>query len=182
MSQVRFRSGTVDLELAGSESFVNRQLRLLSRYLEHVDEGALDVGSETPVPAETADLPAPVNGDAAPEPAAEHAPTGGDAHGDGNGEGNGLLAFYRANEPTGRDLQGEAALLFAYYLQRHERVGEPFKLGDLIRCCIHVGVDTRNFHRTLGTLARRGLLETLRRGQAYQLTEQGVATVESRLS
>jgi hypothetical protein len=160
MSSVRFRSGTVDLELSGSESFVSRQLRLLSRYLEHVDEDAL-----TGAFAAT-DEPLPANGDE-PRPASP--------------DGNGLLAFFRANEPAGRDRQGEAALLFAYYLQRHEEAG-PFRLGDLIRCCIHAGVDTRNFHRTLGTLARRGLIETLHHGQAYRLTEQGAAAVESRLS
>jgi hypothetical protein len=161
MSSVRFRSGSVDLELSGSESFVNRQLRLLSRYLEHVDEDALDAA-----PAD-AEEPLPVDGEE-PQPLSP--------------DGNGLLAFFRANQPTGPDRQGEAALLFAYYLQRHERDDEPFRLGDLIRCCIHAGVDTRNFHRTLGTLARRGLIETLRHGQAYQLTEQGAAAVESRLS
>ena len=167
MSSVRFRSGAVDLELSGSESFVNRQLRLLARYLEHVDENALEGAAEV--------VAAPANGDAAPsEPVPEPV--------SGNGNGNGLLEFYRANEPTGRDRQGDAALLFAYYLQRHEGDGEPFKLGELIRCCIHAGVDTRNFHRTLGTLARRGLLETHHHGRAYQLTEQGVAAVESRLS
>ena len=176
MSSVRFRSGTVDLELSGSESFVTRQLRLLSRYLEHVDEDALEVTLAAPE-------------EPLPEPAEEEPCLSGDelsANGDeprpASPDGNGLLAFFRANEPTGRDRQGEAALLFAYYLQRREREGEPFRLGDLIRCCIHAGVDTRNFHRTLGALARRGLIETLRHGQAYQLTEQGVAAVESRLS
>jgi hypothetical protein len=173
MSSVRFRSGTVDLELSGSESFVNRQLRLLSRYLEHVDEHAL----EATLAATDEPLPAPAD-DALVD--VEESPADGDEP--RSPEGNGLLAFFRANEPTGRDRQGEAALLFAYYLQRRERDGKPFRLGDLIRCCIHAGVDTRNFHRTLGTLARRGLIETLRHGQAYQLTEQGAAAVESRLS
>lgn len=173
MSSVRFRSGTVDVELSGSESFVSRQLRLLSRYLEHVDEDALEGAAVVPGEAGEADE-AGSNDEAVQET--------GPAPRERNGDGNGLLRFYRAHEPTGRDRQGEAALLFSYYLQRCEGEGGPFRLGDLIRCCIRAGVDTRNFHRTLGTLARRGLIETLRGGQAYQLTEQGVAAVETRLS
>lgn len=152
------------MELAGSESFVNRQLLLLASYLDHVDQNALEglAVREAPVPIE----PVP-----APAPTPVEAPPGVD----------GLVSFYRENEPAGQDRQADSALLFAYYLQRHEGL-ESLPLRDLIRCCIRAGVDTRNFNRTLGALTRRGLLETLRHGRAYRLSEQGVVAVEQRMA
>jgi DNA-binding transcriptional regulator of glucitol operon len=71
-------------------------------------------------------------------------------------------------------------LLFSYFLQCREGM-DALALGDLIRCCIRAGVDTRNFNRALGTLTRRGFLETVRPGHAYRLSDQGVAAVESRM-
>jgi len=91
-----------------------------------------------------------------------------------------VTTFYQSFEPSGSDRQADAALLFAYYLQRKEGL-RSLGLGDLIRCCIRAGVDTRNFNRTVGTLTRRGFLETVRHGHAYRLSEQGVAAVENRM-
>jgi hypothetical protein len=172
MSRVRFQAGDIDLELSGSEPFVLRQLKLLATFLGHVEEDAL---GEAPAVAESAPVKAAPPAEApTPAPAAPPPPTNG---GQASDE---LLAFYRRFEPAGLDRQSDAALLFAYYLQRRE--GLPaLQLSDLIRCCIRAGVDTRNFNRTLGTLTRRGFLETVRHGHAYRLSDQGVAAVESRM-
>ncbi|MHC4818266.1 MAG: hypothetical protein ACYTF8_09450 [Planctomycetota bacterium] len=91
-----------------------------------------------------------------------------------------VMTFYQSFDQSGSDRQADAALLFAYYLQRKEGL-RSLRLGDLIRCCIRAGVDTRNFNRTVGALTRRGFLETVRHGHAYRLSEQGVAVVENRM-
>jgi hypothetical protein len=172
MSCVRFRTGAIALELSGSESFVDRQLQLLSPFLGRVDAAALAVTSEA---ASVVILPpAPVQDDSL-ESAAE--PAMAEAPGEPADE---VMAFYQSFEQSGSDPQADAALLFAYYLQRKEGL-ESLRLGDLIRCCIRTGVDTRNFNRTVGTLTRRGFLETVRHGHAYRLSEQGVAVVENRM-
>ena len=162
MSRVRFRSGSVHLELQGSEDFVTRQLLLLRDYLGAVDVDALEaVAPEPPAPAEAETEFASA---AAAPPAEEDA----------------LTAFFRAHEPRGKQRQAEAALLFAYYLQKEEGM-RALELRDLIRCCNRTGVDTRNFNRTLGALTRRGLLEPLRHGRGYRLSDQGRAAVENRI-
>lgn len=190
MSRVRIRARDIELELSGSEAFVLRQLELLSSYLGNVDTEVLSSAPPAPVPAappvvaqEPEPEPAPeaaapppreaTNGGPAPA-AAPHAVNGG---GDAPDE---LIRFYGRFQPQGLDRQSDAALLFAYYLQQRE--GLPaLQLGDLIRCCIRAGVDTRNFNRTLGILTRRGYLETVRHGHAYRLSDHGVAAVESRM-
>jgi len=211
MSRVRFRAGDIEMELTGSEPFVLRQLKLLSGYLGGVDARVLDdvpveeAASVEPPPRVAQPAPAPVVGGApvssepavaayAPEPAppaaepvAPTAPTNGGhampaalpANGGGEAADE-LIRFYGRFQPQGLDRQSDAALLFAYYLQKRE--GQTsLQLGDLIRCCIRAGVDTRNFNRTLGILTRRGYLETVRHGHAYRLSEHGVAAVESRM-
>ncbi len=206
MSRVRFRAGDIDLELSGSEPFVLRQLKSLATFLGRVDPGALgeaevpvaplaeafaqesaavvepaSLAEPAPAPAATAGLAAmaePAHAGAPPNgrPAPAHARP---VHG-GTGAPDDLLRFYRGFEPQDLDRQSDAALLFAYYLQRREGLSS-LQIGDLIRCCIRVGVDTRNFNRTLGTLTRRGFLETARQGHGYRLSDQGVAAVESRM-
>jgi hypothetical protein len=181
MSRVRFHAGDIDLELSGSESFVLRQLKLLSTFLGPVEEEALESGTEAssaPVAAEVA----PVAEEPAPEvPApADSAPAPAPPPVNGTEPPDALLSFYRGFQPAGLDRQSDAALLFAYYLQRREG-RDALQLGDLIRCCIRAGVDTRNFNRSVGTLTRRGYLETVRHGHAYRLSDQGVAAVESRM-
>jgi hypothetical protein len=185
MSKVRFHAGDIDLELSGSEPFVLRQLKLLGAFLGPVDASALSDPQGAPTPAPTSPVEPPVAlgavAEALPSPPAllEAAPAPEPPR-PTNGEGDELLEFYRGFEPQGLDRQSDAALLFAYYLQRHE--GQPsLEIKDLIRCCIRAGVDTRNFNRTLGTLTRRGFLEAARQGTGYRLSDQGVAAVESRL-
>lgn len=186
MSCVRFRAGTIALELSGSESFVDRQLQLLSPFLGQVDVEALtSPGAAEPVALEPT---VPTNGDSAeiaveaavPEVAVAPAEHAAEAVPEPAEPADEVMAFYQSFEPSGADTQADAALLFAYYLQRKEGLSS-LRLGDLIRCCIRAGVDTRNFNRTVGTLTRRGFLETVRHGHAYRLSEQGVAVVENRM-
>jgi hypothetical protein len=92
-----------------------------------------------------------------------------------------LQRWFRTLPAGDKDPQVDAALLFAYFLQRREgktAVG----IGDLLRCCVRAGVDSRNFHRSLGVLSRRGLLEEVRHGSLYRISEQGIEAVEERLS
>jgi hypothetical protein len=192
MSRVRFHAGDIDLELSGSEPFVLRQLKLLATCLGHVDADALGEPVEPPqAAAEDAAAAPPVVAPEEPAPAVETAPlaaaTNGGASSAPQRPANGgaetpdeLLRFYQGFRPQDLDRQSDAALLFAYYLQQREGV-PSLQIGDLIRCCIRAGVDTRNFNRTLGTLTRRGFLENARQGGGYRLSEQGVAAVESRM-
>ncbi len=195
MSRVRFHAGDIDLEFSGSEPFVLRQLRLLASCLGRVDPEALgDPETTAPLPAATAEPavaavppPAPiVEPPAAIEPSPPAAATNGGPPpapprpANGGAEADALLRFYQGFRPLDLDRQSDAALLFAYYLQQREG-HSSLQIGDLIRCCIRAGVDTRNFNRTLGTLTRRGFLETSRQGGGYRLSEQGVAAVESRM-
>jgi hypothetical protein len=184
MSRVRFHAGDIDLELSGSEPFVLRQLKLLSTLLGPVDPAALE---EAEAPGAAAVPEPPPEPAAEPvlaaEPAAapaESAPVAPPGPVNGGADGGELLRFYQGFRPQDLDRQSDAALLFAYYLQQRE--GHPsLGIGDLIRCCIRAGVDTRNFNRTLGTLTRRGFLEAARQGGGYRLSEQGVRAVESRM-
>jgi len=189
MSRIRFRAGAVNLELSGSEPFMVRQLQLLSPYLGQVDSAALDGADRSlppgPLPEsspEPVEEPKPTNGRVqVVEAPPVQLPKGGKAGKGGEDGEDGLVGFFRAHEPVGGDRQAGSALLFAYYLQ--EREGRrAVDIGDLIRCCIRAGVDTRNFNRTLGGLTRRGLLQALRHGHRYRLSEQGAKSVEQRVN
>lgn len=177
MGSARFRTSEIDLELRGSESFVLRQLLALAPGLGRVDPAAL---TESPPRAPAPPPPSEVAQAAPPPPAAPFEPAPAEppvaAEGDAASE-DGLLRFYRSFPAPRREEQAEAALLFAYYLQREEGLS-ALRLGDLLRCCMRAGVDSRNFHRSIGVLTRRGLIEEVRRGETYRISEQGVATVE----
>lgn len=206
MSSIHFRSGEIDLQLRGSESFLLRQLLLFAPALGRVDSRALQVPAaaapppETPVQAlppeakepataiptplaATSEPAAPVATAAfsvAPPPAEAVAavPRNGDTT---HTPEDDLASFYRSFVPMDRDRQVDAALLFAYYLQRKQGFAEV-NIADLLRACIRAGVDSRNFHRALGVLTRRGLLEELSQGKRYRISEQGVGAVEERMS
>ena len=118
-----------------------------------------------------------MRGFAVSQPVKSASPSNG---GSGDQPTDELGRFFRSFQPAGMDRQSDAALLFAYFLQRREGLAS-LQLKDLIRCCIRAGVDTRNFNRSVGTLTRRGFLETVQHGQAYRLSARGVAAVESRM-
>ncbi len=181
MTTIHFRAGGIDLELRGSEDFVLRQLRLLSPALGPVDPNALngftpavavveEEASPEVLPASTEDVAL-----TKPEPEAEAAPEVEAAPVDE------LVEFFRSLPALDRDHQAHAALVFAYHLQKKEGMS-ALRLGDLLRCCNRAGVDSRNFHRALGVLTRRGLLAEVRRGESYRITDRGAATIEERLA
>ncbi|MEE8106304.1 MAG: hypothetical protein V3T86_12280 [Planctomycetota bacterium] len=198
MSSTRFRTNGIELELHGSEEFVLRQLRDLAFALGDVDSAALN-GYTAPAArsAEPAEEPAPTsqesdairarspggatngtmgsNGTSAPANGAELQASGSTAAQDA------LISFFHSVPPIDRDRQAHAALVFAYHLHREEGVREV-RIGDLLKCCIRVGVDSRNFHRAIGVLTRRSLLAEVRRGSSYRITDQGMAAIEERLS
>ncbi len=198
MSSVHFRTSDIDLQLSGSEAFVTRQLLLLARGargLGRVEARALEAPAAAPdaarralPPAEAEPNPAPVPEVAAPalpaalpEAATARLVPPAPPQAVPPAQRDELASLY-AHYPTAeRDPQADAALLFAYYLQRREGLSS-LRVGDLLRCCIRVGVDSRNFHRSIGTLTRRGLLQEVRRGESYRISEQGITTVEEKLA
>jgi hypothetical protein len=203
MRSVRFRTGDIDLELSGSESFVMRQLLLLSPGLGAVDASALN-GPGAPVTRPSAEQersrPPPAPPSAVSEPArplagagplpeplplpaperdqplvAEAAPEPPPPRAPEPPDE--LVQFYRSFPSGGRDTQAEAALLFAYFMQQKQGVS-ALHLGDFVRCFVRAGVDSLNLHRALGVLSRRGHLET--HGGTYRLSDQGLAAVQER--
>jgi len=186
MSSVHFRSSDVDLRVSGSEEFVVRQLLRLSKHMGRVDAAALHAAAAQGAPATPEAPPAPPPAVAEPAPAADRAPAPEEAPpapppASAGGARDELAELYASYPAADRDPQADAALLFAYYLQRREGLSS-LRVGDLLRCCIRVGVDSRNFHRTIGALTRRGLLQEVRRGESYRISDQGVAAVEERLA
>ncbi|MFQ5845423.1 MAG: hypothetical protein ACE5JG_10605 [Planctomycetota bacterium] len=203
MAKVRFESDSTHLELSGSETFVWRQLQLLARFLGDVDRDVLleqttqAIQDPTPPPgagieaaapqaadvergarllwAETATVPGPParpgaaeEADEAPEPPAEVS-------------AEALGRFFDTVASDGGADQADAALLFSYFLQE-DQGRRTVTLSDLLRCCIRVGVDSRNFHEVLDVLRERGHLEPARAGGAWRLSPSGVAAVEERLA
>jgi hypothetical protein len=193
MARVRFESDSTHLELHGSEAFVWRQLQLLAAFLGDVDVDLLEetteaiqdrppadtVGEAEPAPArpgeegasviweETADRAAEVPEEVAEPP--QEVPA------------EALGAFFESVPPEEGEAQVDAALLFSYFLQQSEG-RQGVTLSDLLRCCIRVGVDSRNFHEALGVLKQRGHLEQVRPGGVYRLSSAGIAAVEERLA
>jgi hypothetical protein len=150
----RFTSEGVDLEFAGTEDFVEKQLARFRPFLQ----GA--VGLEAP--------PAP----AEPAPAPE-APSG---------PRESLETFYAARPlREGRGAIQDRILLFIYYLQRAQ--GKREVSGDDITWCFQ-RLDIpqpKNLHNALGILKRKigHLQEGTKRG-LYALSPEGVAYVEGR--
>jgi hypothetical protein len=149
----RFTSGEVDLEFAGTEDFVEKQLLRFRRYLE----GA--VGLPTEAPAEEA--PA----EAGPAVAKES-----------------LDAFYAARPlREGRGAIQDRILLFIYYLQKVQ--GKREVSGDDITWCFQQLAipQPKNLHNALGILKRKigHLQEGSKRG-LYALSPEGQTYVEGR--
>ncbi|MGQ0614506.1 MAG: hypothetical protein ACT4PV_12295 [Planctomycetaceae bacterium] len=198
MSSVHFRTSDIDLQLSGSEAFVTRQLLRFARGargLDRVEASALAAPAavpacaapppmpQTPAPAAVPEVAVPPAPAAAPERAALPTPPAPPPASPGapGAPRDELVSLYANYPAADRDPQADAALLFAYYLQRREGLSS-LRVGDLLRCCIRVGVDSRNFHRSIGTLTRRGLLQEVRRGESYRISEQGITAVEEKLA
>ena len=148
----RFSSDGVDLEFAGSEAFVEKQLARFQKFLRS------SVG-----------LP-----ESAPEPAAPDAvPTE---------PSESLEGFYAARPVReGRGAIQDRILLFIYYLQKvkgkREVAGE-----DILWCFQKLGIETpKNLHNALGILKRKigHLQEGSKRG-LYGLSPEGEHYIEGR--
>lgn len=153
----RFTAEGVDLEFAGSEAFVEKQVARFRRFLEG-SVGAVDVGEE---PASRDDDADTSSASRAPES---------------------LEAFYeRCPVRTGRGAIQDHLLLFFHY---RENVLGRAEAGtsDMAFCFSQLGMDApKNLSHHLGQLKRgKGYLqEGSRRGQ-YSLSEAGRAQAVSR--
>ena len=151
----RFTAEGVDLEFAGSEDFVEKQVQRFRRFLET----AVGVESSAPAPAVAA-LPTVAAG----------------------GPKESLEAFYNARPlREGRGAIQDRILLFIYYLQqvqgKREVSGE-----DILWCFQQMRIERpKNLHNALGILKRKlkHLDEGSRRG-LYQLSQPGREYVEGR--
>ena len=150
----RFTSGEVDLEFAGTEDFVEKQLQRFRRYLE----GAVGLPAEAPAAVE------------APESVGAAGPK------------ESLDAFYAARPlREGRGAIQDRILLFIYYLQKVQ--GKREVSGDDITWCFQQLAipQPKNLHNALGILKRKigHLQEGSKRG-LYSLSPEGQTYVEGR--
>jgi hypothetical protein len=148
----RFAAEGVDLEFAGSEDFVEKQLARFQTFLK----GA--VGAPEPAPAPAA------------APAESAAPK------------ESLESFYAARPlREGRGAIQDRILLFIYYLQRVQGKREVSG-DDILWCFQQLGIpEPKNLHNALGILKRKikHLQEGSKRG-LYGLSPEGAAYVEGR--
>jgi hypothetical protein len=152
----RFTAEGVDLEFAGSEEFVEKQVQRFRAFLESA------VAHKAPAGAQVA---------AEPAAATEEAPAA-----------DSLEAFYAAR-PTreGRGAIQDRILLFVYYLQKVQGKAAVSK-EDISWCFQQVGLGApKNLLNALGNMRRKlGLLNTSGRRGLYQLAPKGLQYVEQR--
>lgn len=154
----RFTADGVDLEFAGSEEFVEKQLARFQAFLKAA------VG--------TPEAAAPVA--AAPTAAAAAHPTGGAKES--------LEEFYAARPlREGRGAIQDRILLFIYYLQKVQEKREVSG-EDIVWCFQKLSIpEPKNLHNALGILKRKikHLQEGSKRG-LYSLSPEGEAYVMGR--
>lgn len=151
----RFTAEGVDLEFAGSEEFVEKQLARFQAFLHAA------VGSpEAPAPAAAAAGPVPASG----------------------GGKESLEDFYAARPlREGRGAIQDRILLFIYYLQKVQEKREVSG-EDIVWCFQKLSiVEPKNLHNALGILKRKikYLQEGSKRG-LYSLSPEGEAYVIGR--
>ncbi len=156
----RFTADGVDLEFAGSEDFVEKQLARFQAFLKAA------VGTpETAAPAAAAVASAPT--------AVAHA-TGGAKES--------LEEFYAARPlREGRGAIQDRILLFIYYLQKVQEKREVSG-EDIVWCFQKLSIpEPKNLHNALGILKRKikHLQEGSKRG-LYSLSPEGEAYVMGR--
>lgn len=156
----RFTADGVDLEFAGSEEFVEKQLARFQAFLKAA------VGTpETAAPAVAAGASAPT--------AVAHA-TGGAKES--------LEEFYAARPlREGRGAIQDRILLFIYYLQKVQEKREVSG-EDIVWCFQKLSIpEPKNLHNALGILKRKikHLQEGSKRG-LYSLSPEGEAYVMGR--
>ena len=156
----RFAAEGVDLEFAGSEDFVEKQLARFQSFLQTA------VGVHAPAPAPVAaEVAAP--GAAASEPKSSK---------------EGLAVFY-AKHPVreGRGAIQDRILLFIYFLQNVQGKRECSG-DDILWCHQQAGVsEPKNLHNALGILKRKvGYLQEGTKRGLYGLSSEGKTYIEGR--
>ncbi len=158
----RFAAEGVDLEFAGSEDFVEKQLQRFQTFLR----GAVG-GAEVPTAAGVA--PAVV------------APAGATATAS-SGSTESVAEFYKARPVReGRGAIQDRILLFIYFLQNVQ--GKRDVSGDdILWCHQQAGVpEPKNLHNALGILKRKvGYLEEGTKRGLYGLSAEGRSYIEGR--
>lgn len=158
----RFAAEGVDLEFAGSEDFVEKQLQRFQGFLRGAVGGAH-------APAAVAEAPA------APQESAAVAamPTGSKET---------VAEFYKARPVReGRGAIQDRILLFIYFLQNAQ--GKRDVSGDdILWCHQQAGVpEPKNLHNALGILKRKvGYLQEGTKRGLYGLSAEGKAYIEGR--
>jgi hypothetical protein len=148
----RFTAEGVDLEFAGSESFVEKQLQRFRRFLDS------SIGGGAPAEEPAAASHAPVPG----------APT--------------LEQFFRERPVREkRGAIQDRILLSIYYLQFVQGKSDVSG-NDILWCFQSLGIETpKNLHNTLGNLKRKiGHLEEGTRRGLYHLSAAGRQYIEGR--
>lgn len=158
----RFTSEGIDLEFAGSEDFVEKQLARFQAFLQSAVGGPPAAAPAEPAPH------APAASASALPPLPKES----------------LEDFY-ATRPIreGRGAIQDRILLFIYFLQRVQEKREVSG-EDILWCHQRLGLpEPKNLHNVLGILKRKvgHLQEGSKRG-LYGLSPEGVAYVEGRFS
>ena len=153
----RFTADGVDLEFAGSEEFVEKQLARFQAFLKAA-VGSPEAGAPAVAAAPAATTPA----------------TGGAKES--------LEEFYAARPlREGRGAIQDRILLFIYYLQKVQEKREVSG-EDIVWCFQKLSIpEPKNLHNALGILKRKigHLQEGSKRG-LYSLSPEGITYVEGR--
>ena len=157
----RFAAEGVDLEFAGSEEFVEKQLQRFQGFLRGAVGGAQAAATPADAPAAAAAAPA--------APAA-------------SGTKETVAEFYKARPVReGRGAIQDRILLFIYFLQNVQ--GKRDVSGDDILWCHQQASvpEPKNLHNALGILKRKvGYLQEGTKRGLYGLSPEGKAYIEGR--
>ena len=88
---------------------------------------------------------------------------------------SGVVHFLgRGPELSAENRQRDAAFRFAYFVSKE--LGRPtVTTGDMLRCCVEAGVDSRNFRAAVEALVAKGMLAEGEGG--FVLTAEGEEAV-----
>ncbi len=153
MYRVRFRSKSFSFELSGDEAFISRQLESLRLAKANVPKREQDASPEPMAPQSRSSAFLDVSG---------------------------VVRFLeRGPELSTENRQEDAALRFVYFVSKE--LGRPtVTTGDMLRCCVETGVDSRNFRAAVEALVAKGILAKGERG--FVLTAEGEEAVAQLLT
>ncbi len=148
MPRVHFRSKSFSFELSGDEAFISRQLESLRLAKANVPKREQD---------------------ASPEPVAPQSRSSAFL------DVSGVVRFLeRGPELSTENRRQDAALRFAYFVSKE--LGRPtVTTGDMLRCGVEAGVDSRNFRAAVEALVAKGMLAEGEGG--FVLTAEGEEAV-----